>query len=129
MFGNNLKVHLVNTGLTQSQDKNIALQVAGIQYTLYSCYPFIERKKSSYFCKDNIPKTLHQFKHVIQDSGLFTLMFGAAKDRKISYEELVDWQDRLIQFVQENNINATCVEVDAHISTKNSLDLIQRQKI
>nr|DAN75433.1 MAG TPA: hypothetical protein [Caudoviricetes sp.]DAR88766.1 MAG TPA: hypothetical protein [Bacteriophage sp.] len=53
-----------------------------------------------------------QFKHVIQDSGLFTLMFGAAKDKQLTYDDLVDWQDKLIKFTNSNDLQQTCVEVD-----------------
>lgn len=53
-----------------------------------------------------------QFKHVIQDSGLFTLMFGAAKDKQLTYGDLVDWQDKLIKFTNSNDLQQTCVEVD-----------------
>ena len=51
-------------------------------------------------------------RHVIQDSGLFTLMFGARKGQAQTRETLTQWQDKLIAFVQQNGITATCVEID-----------------
>lgn len=113
MLGKNVKVHFVDTGLTNQLDELVALITADVHYMLYSCFPYINKKKNSYVDNYDIPKLLHQFNHVIQDSGLFTLMFGAKRNQKLTYEDLVEWQDRLIQFVQENNIDATCVEVDA----------------
>ena len=50
--------------------------------------------------------------HIIQDSGLFTLMFGAKKGEKQTKETLTLWQDKLIKFVLENDLNSTCVEID-----------------
>ena len=38
-------------------------------------------------------------RHVIQDSGLFTLMFGAGKGQAQTLESLTEWQDKLIAFV------------------------------
>lgn len=113
MLGKNVKVHFVDTGLTNQLDELVALITADVHYMLYSCFPYINKKKHSYVDNYDISKLLHQFNHVIQDSGLFTLMFGAKRNQKLTYEDLVEWQDRLIQFVQENNIDATCVEVDA----------------
>lgn len=51
-------------------------------------------------------------RHVIQDSGLFTLMFGAGKGQTQTLESLTEWQDKLIAFVQQNNLRCTCVELD-----------------
>ena len=50
-------------------------------------------------------------KHVIQDSGLFTLMFGARKGKKD--ESLINkWYDALIEFTLAHGMPVTCVEVD-----------------
>ena len=50
-------------------------------------------------------------RHTIQDSGLFTLMFGSRKGKKD--EALVNrWYDGLVEFTLNHGMNCTCVEVD-----------------
>ena len=49
--------------------------------------------------------------HTIQDSGLFTLMFGARKGKKD--EALINkWYDGLVEFTLQHGQNVTCVEID-----------------
>lgn len=114
MLGNNIKIHFAGSDNVFSA--NAALKIAEVNYRLYTCYPFIVNKKvtDDLRLKPDAPllNTGLQFKHTIQDSGLFTLMFGAAKDRKLTYDDLIDWQDKLIKFTVTNNLNSTCVEVD-----------------
>ena len=59
-----------------------------------------------------IPAKLYQDNlHCIQDSGLFTLMFGSMKGKKD--EQLINrWYDELVQFTLEHGQPVTCVEVD-----------------
>ena len=52
----------------------------------------------------------HQ-KHTIQDSGLFTLMFGS-KAGKHPANIIYKWYDALVEFTLANGRGATCVEVD-----------------
>lgn len=114
MLGNNIKIHFAGSDNVFSA--NAALKIAEVNYRLYTCYPFIVNKKvtDDLRLKPDAPllNTGLQFKHTIQDSGLFTLMFGAAKDRKLTYDDLIDWQDKLIKFTVTNNLKSTCVEVD-----------------
>ena len=111
---NNLKVHFA--GLEAGHHFRIALKVADCRYSLYSCYRYIKNKKSdSDFtipANDVVVLGQTQFRHIIQDSGLFTLMFGVAKDTKLALPMLEEWQERLVQFVTQNHLRATCVEVD-----------------
>lgn len=107
----NLKVHYA--GAENLQQFNCALDL-GVSYGLYTAYPFVERyvfRKKSTFNVD-IPLYLAKnCKHVIQDSGLFTLMFGARKGKKD--EALMNkWYDGLVEFTLAHNNRATCVEVD-----------------
>lgn len=50
-------------------------------------------------------------KHVIMDSGLFTLMFGADKGKR-DEAFLYTWMLKLVDFVKETGFKGTCVEVD-----------------
>lgn len=115
MFGNNVKVHFA--GSDGQPMFFLALDAADVSYRLYSCYKFILDKKPG----DNfaMPKNsivnlqAMSMKHVIQDSGLFTLMFGAGKGQRQTRESLTVWQDKLIEFVQQNPLKSvTCVEID-----------------
>lgn len=54
----------------------------------------------------------HYMNHIIQDSGLFTLMFGAKKGETQTKESLTIWQNKLIKFVKQNKLSCTCVEID-----------------
>lgn len=118
----NIKVHFAGA---EVQNQFVAVKELGVQYALYTAFPFVERKifekwKSPImpldWQKDNpfqkIPKFIvENCKHVIQDSGLFTLMFGSQKGEKD--EALMNrWYDALVEYTLENSAGATCVEVD-----------------
>lgn len=52
-------------------------------------------------------------KHVIMDSGLFSLMFGACKGIKLDEKFLRGYKDAIVNFVNENQLfGFTCVECD-----------------
>lgn len=85
-----------------------------VQYYLFTCYSFVlarmrgSKSRSQYY----IPTELESFgKHVIMDSGLFTLMFGAAKGKK-DEKFLTRWMHELVGFVKESGFQGSCVEVD-----------------
>lgn len=113
-LGNNLKVHFA--GSDGEEIFHAALKAADIKYRLYSCFSFIDKKSTSddFELPDNhiIKVQDREMNHVIQDSGLFTLMFGAAKGRRIDKQYLLQWQDKLIKFVTQNKLKCTCVEID-----------------
>lgn len=118
----NLKVHFAGSEVATHCLLN---QLLGIRYSLYTAFPFVERKiftkpktplialKSQ---RDNPNYTIPHYvidnsRHTIQDSGLFTLMFGARGGQKD--EKLINrWYDELVSFTLDNRIEATCVEVD-----------------
>lgn len=102
----------------------LVAETLGTRYGLYTAFPFVERMVFDKFqspviplnwmtdpAKD-IPETLCKWnKHVIQDSGLFTLMFGARKGKKD--ETLINrWYDALIEFTLNHGQPVTVVEVD-----------------
>lgn len=116
----NIKVHFAGA---EVMPQFYAIEQLGIKYTLYTAFPFLERtvlqsKKSPLIpchLKGNefkIPNYIaSKSKHCIQDSGLFTLMFGSHKGQKD--EKLMNaWYDGLVNFTLNNNNGATCVEVD-----------------
>lgn len=119
---NNVKVHFAGC---EVQNQFLALKELGVNYGLYTAYPFVERlvfgKGVSLIMplkwqKDNpykeIPKyIMDNMKHVIQDSGLFTLMFGSQQGRKD--ETLINkWYDGLVRYTNEFAQGVTMVEVD-----------------
>jgi hypothetical protein len=116
----NIKVHFA---AAEVMNQFYAVEQLGIRYTLYTAFPFLERtvlqsKKSPLMPCElkgreyDIPKYIaSKSKHCIQDSGLFTLMFGSHKGQKD--EKLMNaWYDGLVNFTLNNNNGATCVEVD-----------------
>lgn len=113
-LGENIKIHFA--GSDGQIGAYIALNRAKVHYRLFSCYRYIVNKNPS----DNFQlpeknilfEEMNYYDHIIQDSGLFTLMFGAQKGKKQTRQSLIDWQDKLIAFVQQNNLNVTCVEID-----------------
>lgn len=113
-LGDNVKIHFA--GSDGEKTHHYALKAAGVKYRLYSCFSFIDKKSVSddfTLPEDSIIKIQdREMNHVIQDSGLFTLMFGAGKNRKVDHDYLEEWQDKLIKFVIQNNLKATCVEID-----------------
>jgi hypothetical protein len=122
LFKDNIKVHFA---ACETQNQFEAVKAMGIKYTLYTAYPFVERmvfdkpKSPIIRCHDWQKKNpclipayiIENSKHCIQDSGLFTLMFGSQKGNKD--ESLMDrWYDALVKFTLEYGKGATCVEVD-----------------
>lgn len=113
-LGQNIKIHFA--GSDGEEIFHAALAAADIKYRLYSCFSFIDKKSPAddFTLPENsiIKVQDRQMRHVIQDSGLFTLMFGAGKGRKVNHDYLVEWQDKLIKFVTQNHLKCTCVEID-----------------
>ena len=116
MLGSNLKVHFA--GSDNSIPHLVAANLANVKYSLFTCYPFIASKKPEdnfTMTKDDlfVPRIIQPLRnHVIMDSGLFTLMFGAKKHEKQTIETLTAWQDKTAKFVTQNNLTCTCVEID-----------------
>lgn len=117
----NIKVHFAGS---EVQNQFIVAELLGVRYFLYTAYPFVERKviKTARspimplkWMKDpakDIPANIYRHsRHVIQDSGLFTLMFGAMAGSKD--ETIVNrWYDGLVEFTLNHGLDVTCVEVD-----------------
>lgn len=114
MLGDNIKVHFA--GSDGEEIFYASLCSAETKYRLFSCYKYIVNKSVDddfTLPEDHVIRVQDkEQKHVIQDSGLFTLMFGAGKGQKQTLESLIEWQDKLIKFVEQNQLNCTCVEID-----------------
>ena len=114
LFDNNIKVHFA--GSDGGEIFYAALLAAQTKYRLFSCYKYILKRRSDDDFRlpaDHVIRVQDTVnRHVIQDSGLFTLMFGAGKGQAQTLESLTEWQDKLIAFVQQNNLRCTCVELD-----------------
>lgn len=117
----NIKIHFAGSEVS---NQFLGVKELGVRYALYTAYPFVSK---SIFGKTeapimplrwmkepahDIPRYIIQnMKHTIQDSGLFTLMFGSMKGTKDS-SLMNRWYDGLVKFTAENAQGATCVEVD-----------------
>lgn len=112
MNSSNIKVHFAGSH-SNSLDVISAIYAAGGRYFLLTAYPFIENKKSTEIQKTNkLYEFMLPWNHVIVDSGLFTLMFGAKKSVPKTKEFISEWMHRLVRFVQANDLDASIVEVD-----------------
>jgi|SRR5690625_1629402 len=110
----NLKVHFASS---EALAHYVILKKLGLKYNLYTAYPFvsdmIKRNPQKLTKRElEILQTLTKgMNHTIQDSGLFTLMFGAKKGKK-DKKMISNWYDALIDFTKQHNNGATVVEVD-----------------
>jgi hypothetical protein len=110
----NIKVHFA--GSEGHQHFN-TLRAANIKYSLFSAFSLVADRvgiKGVSYAQEigNTPmQRKAAFRHVIMDSGLFTLMFGALKGKKPP--EFVDrWYNALVDFTLERGYDGTAVEVD-----------------
>lgn len=113
MLGDNIKVHFAGSDYQQSVIDSLVM--ADVHYRLFTVYPAIvgKSKDGDFTDKTGVCKRQQEvFNHVIMDSGLFTLMFGGSKGTTQTKQSLLDWQDKLIAFVNQNQLNCTCVEID-----------------
>lgn len=115
----NLKVHFAGS---EVMNQFIPIHLMGVNYALYTAFPFIERmlieKHKSplmpcFLDPFDIPKYIDSHsRHTIQDSGLFTLMFGSHSGSS-SMPSIDDWYSALVDFTNEHTPETvTIVEVD-----------------
>lgn len=109
----NLKVHFV-VPMQRDPDKfAMALMGCGVRYALFSCYPMIKDTGSDEDMRvSDLSVAKWGFKHMIMDSGLFTMMFGADSGRQRSPDDIREWMLRICRFVEDNDIDASIVECD-----------------
>lgn len=90
LFDNNIKVHFA--GSDGGEIFYAALLAAQTKYRLFSCYKYILKCRPDDDFRlpaDHVIRVQDTVnRHVIQDSGLFTLMFGAGKGQTQTLESL-----------------------------------------
>lgn len=88
------------------------LRSVDVRYRLFTAYPFIKTEKEDYTVANGIYETRAGFKHVIIDSGLFTLMFGAKKGGQLTHQDLRNWMHRIVRFAKDNQLGNGCSFVE-----------------
>ena len=118
----NIKVHWAGA---EVQNQYLATDLMGVNYHLYTAYPFVEKmifkkghapimplkwqKQNPY---EEIPQNIIRHNiHTIQDSGIFTLLYSAMNGRT-NNELIARYYDALVSFTLEHASGATCVELD-----------------
>lgn len=110
----NLKVHFA--GMEVEVFARVLHEISGVRYSLFSVFPLIAEqvgiKPMKFNVTDRSPIYLQNTsRHVIMDSGLFTLMFGAhAGKRDAKFVET--WYQLLVDYVHRIGYQGTAVEVD-----------------
>lgn len=108
----NLKVHFAGCdNITRVKQ----LSALGVNYGLYSAFPFVYKKT---FGKNTTQKDLDfvnclcsSMSHVIQDSGLYSLLYGNST-HLANKKNVYKWYDGLVEWTMEHGQNVTVVEVD-----------------
>ena len=111
----NIKVHFAGA---ESLMRANLMEAAGIKYLLFTIFPFLADKygiKHGYQQAKNYQATINKIqectRHSIQDSGLFSLMFGKhSGNRDLKFMET--WYNDLVQMTIEGNFKGSVVEVD-----------------
>ena len=134
----NIKVHFA---ATENMQHFNGIKGFGYQYNLFTAYPFLERKL---YKKPTHPILPCQFKgkahlipqyvisnsiHAIQDSGLFTLMFGSRAGKKD--KQFLDlYYEKLIEFTLSHSAGASIVEMDTQkvLGVKSAWDYRKKMK-
>jgi hypothetical protein len=118
----NIKIHFAGSEVLPYYIANEAL---GARYALFTAFPFVEKAVFGKTCHPifplkgmknpaiDIPAYIcRNSKHVIQDSGLFTLMFGASNKGHKDEHMVNQWYDGLVEYTLAHKQKVTCVEVD-----------------
>lgn len=129
----NIKVHFA--GLENQDFAQILHELSGINYSLFTVFPFIAHKVGikplkMKTCTLESPKYLEQAsRHTIMDSGLFTLMFGAHSGKRDA-KFVETWFELIVEFVQKNKFGGTVVEVDCQkiLGTKKAWHFRKKMK-
>ncbi len=89
-----------------------AASFAGIKNVLFSFYHLQNKGEKAL---NNFPLMNQRGQEAICDSGLFTMMFGAGKDKTYTYDDLLKYTKNYISQAQKFGIqNLTIVEMDTH---------------
>lgn len=116
-LGENVKVHFAGSEVSEFA---YLLHDTGVKYFLFTILPFIADQfninRNTFSNAKHIKPwvNLPQWgNHVIMDSGLFSLMFGACKDVQPDEAFIRRYKDAICDFVNEHKAySLTCVECD-----------------
>jgi len=131
----NIKVHFA--GAENLIRSNLILKGAKSNYSLFTIFPFLCNEfgiKHGYQNKGLTYKevSLNNFnnsKHCIQDSGLFSLMFGSYKGIK-DEQFIINWYKKLVETTLLGEFKGTVVEVDCQkvLGVKKAWELREQMK-
>lgn len=103
-LGENIKVHFAGAEVI---DFAYILHDAGVNYFLFTIFDYISEqfgiKRGGFTNTKHLiaPVELPKIsKHLIMDSGLFTLMFGAGKGKKVDEKLISSWEAAIVDFVK-----------------------------
>ena len=117
-LGDNIKVHFAGA---ENSEFGYLLHDAGVNYFLFTVLPFIMDQfgvqwggrltlVKQLYPHEELPKIAN---HVIMDSGLFSIMFGACKNVNPDEKFIRRYKDAIVEFVHQNKAyGLTCVECD-----------------
>lgn len=117
-IGRNVKVHFAGS---ENVDFAYVIHDAGVNYFLFTVLPFIMDQFDIKWGRITNAKHLlphielpKMGKHVIMDSGLFSIMFGACKDVRPDEAFIRRYKDAICDFVNGNKLDPSvaCVECD-----------------
>lgn len=117
-LGQNIKIHFAGA---EAFDRAYICYDAGARYFLFTVLPFImDQFNIKKWGSVDVRKTIQPYnrlpkmaKHVIMDSGLFSLMFGAYKDVRPDESFIRRYKDAICAFIHEKKAyTLTCVECD-----------------
>jgi len=102
-----MKVHFADTGYFRFSDMLLHAGVKYVLQTFFSIEPTLKNGDKTNYEKVN------RFKHVIIDSGLFSILFGCAKDKPFNEKICNEWKEKYISYINASKFtNAHFVELD-----------------
>lgn len=131
----NIKVHFA--GAENLIRSNLILKAANSNYSLFTIFPFLCNEFNIKHGYQNAGLTYEEVsnnnyvnsKHCIQDSGLFSLMFGSYKGEKTE-KFIIEWYEKLVQTTLNGRYLGTVVEVDCQkvLGVEKAWELRERMK-
>lgn len=109
-----MRYHLAGSDFSKTRLQAVGL---GAKYMLFTAYgpvqSIVKGREVQPRYLDFIRCEAQDCDHVIQDSGLFTMLFGAGSGGNFTKDDIYKWYDALVQFTLAHGQPITCVEVDA----------------
>lgn len=124
----NIKVHFA--GL-ESKNFITAVSEMGVRYGLYSAFQFVYKKLFGKGVSESDLQVMdfleERMEHVIQDSGLFSLLYGS-KSHLADEHTVFKWYDALVEWTLEHGKDFSIVEIDCQdiLGTDVAWDLRER---